>query len=185
MSHRGRYEKSAGEAAMDDGHPGTAADPPTAGALTRSTPEQDARAVADTPELAAELAATLAAALASARWRARGVRPGDARETLELLQAARAYCAARGAHGADPLGRALLLPSRTLPACETSAVLTQRELEVLRLLAIGRSNRDIGLALEISPHTVANHVRSILHKTYTANRMEAAAYARRQGWLPS
>jgi DNA-binding CsgD family transcriptional regulator/tetratricopeptide (TPR) repeat protein len=57
--------------------------------------------------------------------------------------------------------------------------LSARELDVLRLVAAGRSNRDIGQALSISQHTVANHVRSILSKTGCANRTEAAAYAHR------
>lgn len=61
--------------------------------------------------------------------------------------------------------------------------LTQREVEVLRLLAAGKSNHDIAEALFVSPNTVANHVRSILTKTNTANRTEAAAYAHRHGLL--
>jgi DNA-binding NarL/FixJ family response regulator len=61
--------------------------------------------------------------------------------------------------------------------------LTEREVGVLQLIAIGRNNREIGQALAISPNTVANHVRSILEKTYTANRTEAAAYARSAGLL--
>ncbi|WP_218510869.1 AAA family ATPase [Variovorax sp. dw_308] len=61
--------------------------------------------------------------------------------------------------------------------------LTERELGVLRLIAMGRNNREIGQVLQISPNTVANHVRSILEKTYTANRTEAAAFARREGLL--
>jgi DNA-binding CsgD family transcriptional regulator/tetratricopeptide (TPR) repeat protein len=59
--------------------------------------------------------------------------------------------------------------------------LTMRELEVLRLLAIGRGNADIGLVLEIGQSTVATHVHNILVKTGCANRTEAAAYAVRQG----
>ena len=55
--------------------------------------------------------------------------------------------------------------------------LSERELEVLRLIAEGCSNRDIGERLFISQHTAANHVRSILQKTGCANRAEAAAYA--------
>lgn len=57
--------------------------------------------------------------------------------------------------------------------------LTQREVEVLQLLAIGRSNKDISMVLAISLSTVATHVRSILGKTGCANRTEAAAYANR------
>ena len=59
--------------------------------------------------------------------------------------------------------------------------LTSREREVLRLLAIGRSNADIATALEIGQSTVATHVHSILAKTNCANRTEAAAYAVRHG----
>ena len=55
--------------------------------------------------------------------------------------------------------------------------LSQRELEVLRLLAAGKSNRDIADALFISLNTVATHVRNILTKTGCANRTEAAAMA--------
>jgi DNA-binding NarL/FixJ family response regulator len=50
---------------------------------------------------------------------------------------------------------------------------------VLRLVAAGLSNREIGQELYISGHTVANHVRSILRKTGAANRTEAAGYAHR------
>jgi DNA-binding CsgD family transcriptional regulator len=62
--------------------------------------------------------------------------------------------------------------------------LTAREAEVLRLIAIGRSNADIAMALSISVNTVATHVRNILAKTACANRTEAAAYAMRHGLAP-
>jgi DNA-binding CsgD family transcriptional regulator len=55
--------------------------------------------------------------------------------------------------------------------------LTDREVEVLRLLAEGLSNRAIGERLYISTNTAANHVRSILIKTGAANRTQAAMYA--------
>ena len=55
--------------------------------------------------------------------------------------------------------------------------LTDREVEVLRLLAAGLSNRAIGERLYISTNTAANHVRSILIKTGAANRTQAAMYA--------
>ena len=55
--------------------------------------------------------------------------------------------------------------------------LTPREVEVLKLLAIGRSNKDISRVLSISLSTVATHVRSILTKAGCANRTEAANYA--------
>ena len=61
--------------------------------------------------------------------------------------------------------------------------LTEREVEVLRLVATGKSNRDIGEELFITPNTVANHVKNILSKTASANRTEAAAFARDRGLL--
>ena len=59
--------------------------------------------------------------------------------------------------------------------------LSGREGDVLRLVARGLSNREIGAALHISENTAANHVRSILRKTGCANRTEATAYAYRHG----
>jgi DNA-binding CsgD family transcriptional regulator len=73
---------------------------------------------------------------------------------------------------------AALLAGLALPRVSmTYDGMSQRELEVLRLIAEGRSNREIGEQLFISQHTAANHVRSILQKTGCANRAEAAAYA--------
>ncbi len=59
--------------------------------------------------------------------------------------------------------------------------LSPREIEILRLVARGLSNREIGGELTISEHTAANHVRSILRKTGSVNRTEAASYAHRRG----
>ncbi|MFI2366213.1 AAA family ATPase [Promicromonospora sp. NPDC019610] len=61
--------------------------------------------------------------------------------------------------------------------------LTGREVEVLRLVAQGLSNRDIARSLVISENTAANHVRSILLKTGCENRTRAARYAATQGLL--
>jgi DNA-binding NarL/FixJ family response regulator len=61
------------------------------------------------------------------------------------------------------------------------AGLSEREAEVLRLVAGGLSNRQIGDHLYISQNTVANHVRAILQKTSSANRAEAASFAVRRG----
>ena len=59
--------------------------------------------------------------------------------------------------------------------------LTQREVEVLRLIASGKTNREIGEELFISLNTVGHHVSNILNKTTSANRTEAATYASRNG----
>jgi DNA-binding NarL/FixJ family response regulator len=57
------------------------------------------------------------------------------------------------------------------------AGLSRREVDVLQLIAGGKGNREIAERLFVSPNTVANHVRSILAKTNSANRTEAAAFA--------
>ena len=68
-----------------------------------------------------------------------------------------------------------------LPAPTYPAGLSQREVEVLRLVAAGKTDREIGEELIISFRTVGNHVRNILNKTNTINRTEATAYAVREG----
>ncbi|HVF54348.1 MAG TPA: response regulator transcription factor [Actinomycetota bacterium] len=61
--------------------------------------------------------------------------------------------------------------------------LTERELEVLKLVARGMNNRDIGTELFISENTVKNHVRNILEKLQLHSRMEAVVYAVREKLL--
>ena len=58
--------------------------------------------------------------------------------------------------------------------------LTDRELEVLRLIARGMSNKDIASELVIAENTVRNHVRNILEKLQVRSRVEAAMYAVRE-----
>jgi DNA-binding CsgD family transcriptional regulator len=81
------------------------------------------------------------------------------------------------------LARARELGARTSPARTPPDDLSRREVDILRLVAAGLSNREIGQELCISGHTVANHVRSILRKTGAANRTEAAGYAHRHALL--
>jgi RNA polymerase sigma factor (sigma-70 family) len=61
--------------------------------------------------------------------------------------------------------------------------LSDRELEILRLVAKGHSNREIGARLEISENTVKKHMRNILDKVHTRTRVEAALYAVREGLI--
>ena len=55
--------------------------------------------------------------------------------------------------------------------------LTPREVEVLRLVAIGKSNKEIGASLVISEHTVARHVQNIFTKLGVVSRTAAGAFA--------
>ena len=57
--------------------------------------------------------------------------------------------------------------------------LTSREMEILALLSLGRTNKELADALCISRNTVAVHVARVLSKTGSSNRTEAAAYAMR------
>jgi DNA-binding NarL/FixJ family response regulator len=99
--------------------------------------------------------------------------------------------------GAAPLGRALddlARRARLDPGSETKnghangsagtsplAALTEREREVLSLIAKGKSNREIGTDLFITPKTASVHVSNILAKLGAASRTEAAAIAYREG----
>jgi DNA-binding CsgD family transcriptional regulator len=105
---------------------------------------------------------------------------GDAAGAVPLLSEAAAIAEANGQ-------RALLARIRSIgpePPVAPVALpdgLSSREVEILRLVARGLSNREVGAALMISEHTAANHMRSILRKTGCANRTQAATYAHRHG----
>jgi DNA-binding CsgD family transcriptional regulator len=97
------------------------------------------------------------------------------------LDAVRAICEPLGARPAlaraDALAARIAAMKGTPPA--SPAGLSTREIEVLRLLADGHTNREIADALFLSVHTVSAHIRTILAKTNADNRTAAAAFARR------
>lgn len=100
---------------------------------------------------------------------------------LELLNAIR--CVYRGEVSLHPtiarkVIRELNHPSELPP---TSDPLTEREVEVLRLVAQGLSNDEIAEKLTLSERTVRTHVTNILGKLHLANRTQAALYALREG----
>jgi len=59
--------------------------------------------------------------------------------------------------------------------------LSQRELQVLKQMALGKSNKEIGQVLYISEHTVKNHVQAILEKLNAVGRTQAVALAAQRG----
>jgi DNA-binding CsgD family transcriptional regulator len=116
---------------------------------------------------------------------ARGA-PGDRDRAAALLQLSLESARALGMRALEERATARvaqLVPSQAATA--GGSELTSREIEVLGLVTIGRSNADIAMVLEISLNTVATHVRNILAKTGCANRTEAAAYAMRRGLAPA
>lgn len=61
--------------------------------------------------------------------------------------------------------------------------LSPREIEVLELVAAGRTNKEIAVKLAISNQTVKNHISSILRKLAVNDRTQAVVYAMRRGWI--
>lgn len=70
-----------------------------------------------------------------------------------------------------------------LAVSNTSQLITERERQVLRLLAGGYANKEIGFALGVSESTVKTHVASIIEKLGTKSRTEAALEAQKRGYL--
>ena len=66
---------------------------------------------------------------------------------------------------------------------EISPPLSPRELEVLKLVSEGLTNKQIAYRLGLSERTIQFHLNSIFNKTNTASRTEATAVAIKQGWL--
>ncbi|MFQ5409294.1 MAG: response regulator [Anaerolineales bacterium] len=103
----------------------------------------------------------------------------------DLLAAIRAV--ARGEAVLDPAiaGRVLaeFRSGRTGTPPNTKSDLAERDLEILRLLAQGLSNQEIGNQLQISEKTVRNRLSLVFRALHLANRTQAALYALREGLL--
>lgn len=91
--------------------------------------------------------------------------------------------------GMKPLSQFVAVDQKELASIPEKASafpdrLTQREVEVLRLIASGESNREISDKLVVAEGTTRRHVNNIYQKTGVTNRAEATVYALRHGLLP-
>ena len=104
------------------------------------------------------------------------------RGVSEVTTAVRAAAAGEAVISPELLMR--LLPRFRGPATEPTLKLTEREQEVLTLLADGLSNAAIGQRLVVSVHTVRNHVANLANKLGAHSRLEVLSIAMRRGLLP-
>ena len=114
------------------------------------------------------------------------VRAGAAGYVLKTISSAELAEAVRKVARGEPvlhpeITRMLMREVRQGPAAVAGEAFTQRELDVLSLLAHRLTNKEIAAELGISETTVKTHVRNILSKLGVSTRTEAARYAREQG----
>ena len=103
----------------------------------------------------------------------------DANEFLAMLEGVQ-----RGESAMQRQTMSRLLDSLSDFSREPVIELTSRELELLKWVAQGYSNKAVAREMSISPNTVKYHMKSVLQKLGVQNRAEAVATAMRAGWLP-
>lgn len=101
-----------------------------------------------------------------------------------LLQAIRDVHQGKPSMSADIACKLMLELQRPSDLPPTEEPLTEREMDVLRLVAQGLTNQEIAKSLVIGVGTVRTHVSNILAKLHLANRTQAALYALREGLTP-
>lgn len=111
-------------------------------------------------------------------------------EIEELVRAIRAVAAGQTALAPEVTGKVVAqfasgksLPDMQTETQETYDGLTERELDILRLVGKGLSNKQIGKQLYISDRTVQAHLSNIFSKLNVSSRTEAVMYAVRKGWI--
>jgi two-component system NarL family response regulator len=102
-------------------------------------------------------------------------------ELLRGIEAAAAGDSLMSPHVAAKVLQRVRAAGPTATERNARAELSERELDVLRLIANGKDNADIARELHISPKTVKNHISNILMKLGIENRIQAAVYAVRSG----
>ena len=112
---------------------------------------------------------------------AKNGRSDDAeREALKSMQSLEALGAKHEHARAKELLRGISLPKRRR---DPASSLTERQLEILKLVAQGMSNPEIAKRLRLSDHTIKRHVANLLTRLGLASRSAAVAYAAREGLL--
>ncbi|WP_458462169.1 response regulator [Paenibacillus sp.] len=116
------------------------------------------------------------------------IEAGAVSYVLKTVSAEELIYALQGAYRGMPVmtgdvSQALTRGIRQRTARESESGLTEREKEVLLLIAEGKTNKDIGEELHISIKTVKTHVSNLLMKCEMDDRTQLAIYAHRQGWV--
>lgn len=99
----------------------------------------------------------------------------------ELVASIRAVAAGEPTRGSEQLRKIAGTMTTKSLSDDAELVLTQRETQVLRHLALGLSNKEVGRSLSISVETVKEHVQNILRKIRCTDRTQAAVWAVRKG----
>ncbi|AKG34015.1 response regulator [Paenibacillus durus] len=116
------------------------------------------------------------------------IEAGAVSYVLKTVSAEELIYALQGAYRGMPVmtgdvSQALTRGIRQRTVQDDSSGLTEREREVLLLIAEGKSNKDIGEELHISIKTVKTHVSNLLMKCELEDRTQLAIYAHRKGWV--
>jgi DNA-binding NarL/FixJ family response regulator len=109
------------------------------------------------------------------------LKDADAEELIDVVERV-----ARGEAALDPslTARVFEAVRRGEPAADTVESLTERELDIVRLVAAGHDNRTIAAQLHLSEKTVGNRLSEIFQKLHVTNRTQAALVAIQRGIIP-
>jgi len=80
-------------------------------------------------------------------------------------------------------GKRVFSPELTFDAIREENPLTEREREILRLTAMGKTTKEITSELFLSSGTIRNYISEIIHKLEAKNRIDAASIAEKKGWI--